>query len=618
MSRLIQFISLISALSILYSIIYFSTPSCRQNVTRLVLKSLNRTILGVSHHTEEKKADLSKGCGALKEKIKELETEIKILRSGSTKKIKKLENEIKNLRSRSTNTAIAGLIPRHTPSSSVLPQVCNLYPDFWKNKTLEKQFKNLMVYVDKTFRDNNIEYCIAFGTALGFRRHGQLIPWDDDVDILVPSGLSERARSLVKPPFCTHNFWGGYKLFRCDSPNAGRYKWKYPFVDIFNDEKIYKAKGWAASKKSINHTILFPSVDIVMDGMTLKGPKNVDKHLVVRYGKSFNEKCVSPHWDHKNEKGKKVQTHKCKDIMDKCFSKIVHSSDNYESNTECRPIEINGKSVLYRSNLNAWNRKVFLHPSKISNFQTRKHWKPKCDRKCPSYKCELERRRISNIIKPLIQEWINLTDTGGELNIITFNWAGSSIASTYRNESIMHWDTDVDFMIWAHDTEKIEDFMDKYNQRENNQFKLIIQPDWRCKYNKNDKGNRRYYNSFGSSMSTRPKNGIKFVAPNVRLVDRKTHFHVDVWAMYAGEHSATQGKKFEKTTPTVNFLNYQYEQFQRPIEDIFPLKTCYLEGIRSWCPANAQNILNEEYGSTVSKPNHVLDEDTGCWVKPVK
>lgn len=60
MLGLIQFISLISVLSILYSIIYFSTPSCRQNVTKLVLKSLNRTFLGVSHHTEEKKADLSK------------------------------------------------------------------------------------------------------------------------------------------------------------------------------------------------------------------------------------------------------------------------------------------------------------------------------------------------------------------------------------------------------------------------------------------------------------------------------------------------------------------------------------------------------------------------------
>lgn len=298
--------------------------------------------------------------------------------------------------------------------------------------------------------------------------------------------------------------------------------------------------------------------------------------------------------------------------------KILHSSDSYEPNTKCRPSEINAKPILYRSNLNVWNRHAFLHSPKTNNFQNRKHWKPKCDKKCPYYKCELERRKISNNIKPLIQEWIKLTDKDGELNIITFNWAGSLIATSYRNETIMHWDTDVDFMIWAHDTEKIEDFMDKYNQRENNRFKIIVQPDWRCKYNSIDKGNRQYYNSSGSSVSTRPTNGINFVAPNARLVDRETHFHLDVWAMYAGDHSAIQGKNFEETTPTVNFLNYQYKQFERPIQDIFPLKTCYLEGIRSWCPTNPQNILNEEYGPTVSKPNHVLDEDTGCWVKPVK
>lgn len=294
--------------------------------------------------------------------------------------------------------------------------------------------------------------------------------------------------------------------------------------------------------------------------------------------------------------------------------KIIHSSDKYDTNSKCRPMEVNGKTI-YRSNHNAWNRRASPFKPKKNIILSNKHWKQKCDNKCPYYKCEMERKKITNYIKPLIREWINLTDKVGELDVITFNWAGSLIASTYRDESVMHWDADVDFMIWAHDTEKIEQFMDQYNQRKNNPFEIKLQPDWRCKYNR---GNRQYYNSSGSRVSMRPKKGIDFIAPNVRLIHRKSHFHLDVWAMYAGDHSPKDGKQFEETTNTVNFLNYKYRTFKRPITDIFPLKTCYLEGIQSWCPANAQNILREEYGPSVSTPNHVLDQETGCWVKPVK
>jgi lipopolysaccharide cholinephosphotransferase len=48
---------------------------------------------------------------------------------------------------------------------------------------LQNKILEIMVDVDKVCRKNSIEYYIMGGTALGAKRHGGFIPWDDDLDI---------------------------------------------------------------------------------------------------------------------------------------------------------------------------------------------------------------------------------------------------------------------------------------------------------------------------------------------------------------------------------------------------------------------------------------------------
>ncbi len=44
----------------------------------------------------------------------------------------------------------------------------------------------MLEFIDKVCKENNITYYIHAGSALGAIRHGGPIPWDDDVDIIVP------------------------------------------------------------------------------------------------------------------------------------------------------------------------------------------------------------------------------------------------------------------------------------------------------------------------------------------------------------------------------------------------------------------------------------------------
>lgn len=52
-------------------------------------------------------------------------------------------------------------------------------------KELQAKILEVMLYIDKVCRRDNITYFIMGGTALGAVRHGGFIPWDDDLDIFM-------------------------------------------------------------------------------------------------------------------------------------------------------------------------------------------------------------------------------------------------------------------------------------------------------------------------------------------------------------------------------------------------------------------------------------------------
>lgn len=63
---------------------------------------------------------------------------------------------------------------------------------------LQDKILEIMVYIDRICSENDINYCLMGGSALGAKRHGGFIPWDDDMDIFMTAENYDKFREVFK------------------------------------------------------------------------------------------------------------------------------------------------------------------------------------------------------------------------------------------------------------------------------------------------------------------------------------------------------------------------------------------------------------------------------------
>lgn len=183
---------------------------------------------------------------------------------------------------------------------------------------------NLLIIIDEICREQNITYFITAGTLIGSLRHHDIIPWDDDVDIMIPyyqrklfSSTFKRLNHVLIQLFLVHgdtkeeNY---YKMFYKNDPNAGEKGWHFPFIDIYFYIRN-KTHLWCLADSNLKIPIkyIFPLILRPLGQLWIPTPRKPQEFLQMN---PFNQ-CLSRSWDQRNEieiKQRKIQCSQLNDI----------------------------------------------------------------------------------------------------------------------------------------------------------------------------------------------------------------------------------------------------------------------------------------------------------------
>ena len=151
----------------------------------------------------------------------------------------------------------------------------------------------------------NITYMLLGGSLLGAYRYHGFIPWDEDFDVQV--NVSQKASLkkilLAVPGYGLYtNAHFQWKFYKISQGIQTRYKWNWPFVDIFffdvNRTHVYDVTRGKPKDIYLRSEIL-PLKYGLFENLILPVPYNMSAYLWKRY--PMEDPCKSHWWNHKRQ-----------------------------------------------------------------------------------------------------------------------------------------------------------------------------------------------------------------------------------------------------------------------------------------------------------------------------
>ena len=169
---------------------------------------------------------------------------------------------------------------------------------------------HLLMIIARICREHNLTFAMSDGTVLGSWRHHDIIPWDDDVDLMMPiedqlsflRALEELQGTVVQYYLIEYplNNQPYAIVFFQYKPSPAPSTWTFPFVDIFfyltNETHLWYSSHPNADMQ-LEH--VFPLVMRPFGYFWLPAPR--EPHFIFKF--DAQTECNS-HWhDHRKERG---------------------------------------------------------------------------------------------------------------------------------------------------------------------------------------------------------------------------------------------------------------------------------------------------------------------------
>jgi hypothetical protein len=250
------------------------------------------------------------------------------------------------------------------------------YTSVWLGKN-EKGIRHdilaleLMKDVDTILSSNGIEMILMYGSLIGFMRHNGLIPWDDDIDVVVSKSDIIKIKALEQELAAKgigisnagHKMCTIIKLFRLNEPLIPNKTWSWPFIDVFSytidNNTIILEDTYPPFVKKFKKDDFFPLRTNLFENIPMKLPNNPHAILSTLYSENWETTCVSGSYNHRKEQRfnptKKQFMIKCEELN----NKGIGAFDNvWVINLERRPERwIRTKTRLEEKGIipNRWN-----------------------------------------------------------------------------------------------------------------------------------------------------------------------------------------------------------------------------------------------------------------------
>ncbi len=198
---------------------------------------------------------------------------------------------------------------------------------------LDRLYK-VIKYTTEFLEEHQIDYCIESGTLIGCVRHGGIIPWDNDVDIMIFKDGYDKLKTLMdkftKPPFTILNMTPGFKLFYEDETygelfvydydeKIGLYRMAFPYIKKNGiDKPTFLTSDIYYSHQKYKKEALFPTKKTLFEDFYVRIPNNIIHVLTNTYnGNLLN--CVFSADKNSQYESMKLKNYKFANFLEKIF-----------------------------------------------------------------------------------------------------------------------------------------------------------------------------------------------------------------------------------------------------------------------------------------------------------